>query len=160
MFDYVTTMEIQEAVAALTAGACHPIGDLSTIENLSKPPARFECKAHGAAAPAHPAIAPCIALPPASMPSREAGCRERPSTAQRGNRAAQEVSRGSLQLFAARLYQGQTTNFRTPGGGFAPVYQAPDVRSDAGSDLSPGSICVGIGGMHATSNDATDRISN
>ncbi|WP_266168835.1 hypothetical protein [Dyella subtropica] len=24
-------------------------------------------------------------------------------------------------LYAARLYQGQTTNFRTPGGGFAPV---------------------------------------
>jgi hypothetical protein len=23
---------------------------------------------------------------------------------------------------AARLYQGQTTNFRTVGGGFAPVY--------------------------------------
>jgi hypothetical protein len=30
-----------------------------------------------------------------------------------------------LQLIAARLYQGQTTNFRTPGGGFAPVYFAP-----------------------------------
>lgn len=28
---------------------------------------------------------------------------------------------GQLQLVAARLYQGQTTNFRTPGGGFAPV---------------------------------------
>jgi hypothetical protein len=26
---------------------------------------------------------------------------------------------------AARLYQGQTTNFRTPGGGFAPVYAGP-----------------------------------
>lgn len=26
------------------------------------------------------------------------------------------------QLLAARLYQGQTTNFRTAGGGFAPVY--------------------------------------
>ena len=25
-------------------------------------------------------------------------------------------------LMAARLYQGQTTNFRTPGGGFAPVF--------------------------------------
>lgn len=30
--------------------------------------------------------------------------------------------RGTLLLAAARLYQGQTTNFRTPGGGFAPVY--------------------------------------
>jgi hypothetical protein len=26
-----------------------------------------------------------------------------------------------LLLAAARLYQGQTTNFRTPGGGFAPL---------------------------------------
>jgi hypothetical protein len=29
---------------------------------------------------------------------------------------------GALLLAAARLYQGQTTNFRTPGGGFAPVF--------------------------------------
>jgi hypothetical protein len=29
---------------------------------------------------------------------------------------------GRLLLAAARLYQGQTTNFRTPGGGFAPVF--------------------------------------
>lgn len=28
---------------------------------------------------------------------------------------------GKVQLVAARLYQGQTTNFRTPGGGFAAV---------------------------------------
>jgi hypothetical protein len=28
---------------------------------------------------------------------------------------------GRIQLIAARLYQGQTTNFRTPGGGFALV---------------------------------------
>jgi hypothetical protein len=28
---------------------------------------------------------------------------------------------GHIQLIAARLYQGQTTNFRTPGGGFALV---------------------------------------
>ena len=28
---------------------------------------------------------------------------------------------GQVQLMAARLYQGQTTNFRTPGGGFAIV---------------------------------------
>lgn len=31
----------------------------------------------------------------------------------------------AVQWVAARLYQGQTTNFRTPGGGFAPVYSAP-----------------------------------
>lgn len=29
---------------------------------------------------------------------------------------------GSVQLLSARLYRGQTTNFRTPGGGFAPVF--------------------------------------
>jgi hypothetical protein len=29
---------------------------------------------------------------------------------------------GAIQLLAARLYEGQTTNFRTPGGGFAPVF--------------------------------------
>mgnify|MGYP006167834227 CR=1 FL=1 len=28
-------------------------------------------------------------------------------------------------LFYCRLYQGQTTNFRTPGGGFSPIYLAP-----------------------------------
>jgi hypothetical protein len=32
------------------------------------------------------------------------------------------VYQGQVQWTAARLYQGQTTNFRTPGGGFAPVY--------------------------------------
>jgi hypothetical protein len=31
---------------------------------------------------------------------------------------------GQVQLIAARVYQGQTTNFRTPGGGFAPVFIA------------------------------------
>lgn len=31
------------------------------------------------------------------------------------------VYAGEIQLLAARLYQGQTTNFRTQGGGFAPV---------------------------------------
>jgi hypothetical protein len=41
---------------------------------------------------------------------------------------------GSVQWLAARLYQGQTTNFRTPGGGFAPVYStvaAADLSADA-----------------------------
>jgi hypothetical protein len=32
---------------------------------------------------------------------------------------------GKVQLLAARMYSGQTTNFRTPGGGFAPVVVAP-----------------------------------
>jgi hypothetical protein len=31
-----------------------------------------------------------------------------------------------VQWTAARVYQGQTTNFRTPGGGFAPVYSLDD----------------------------------
>ncbi|MCZ7562875.1 MAG: hypothetical protein M5U08_02890 [Burkholderiales bacterium] len=35
------------------------------------------------------------------------------------------VYAGEMQLLAARLYQGQTTNFRTPGGGFAPVLYPP-----------------------------------
>lgn len=29
---------------------------------------------------------------------------------------------GQILISAARLYQGQVTNFRTPGGGFAPVF--------------------------------------
>ncbi len=33
---------------------------------------------------------------------------------------------GQVLLLAARLYDGQTTNFRTPGGGFAPVFTVPD----------------------------------
>jgi hypothetical protein len=32
---------------------------------------------------------------------------------------------GATLLRAARLYRGQTTNFRTPGGGFAPVLTVP-----------------------------------
>jgi uncharacterized circularly permuted ATP-grasp superfamily protein len=39
---------------------------------------------------------------------------------------------GKVQLIAARLYQGQTTNFRTQGGGFAPVFVA---------DGAPAKIC-------------------
>jgi len=34
---------------------------------------------------------------------------------------------GVVKLVAARLYQGQTTNFRTPGGGFAPVLTSRSV---------------------------------
>ena len=34
-----------------------------------------------------------------------------------------------VQWLAARLYQGQTTNFRTEGGGFAPVYTLADTAS-------------------------------
>jgi hypothetical protein len=35
---------------------------------------------------------------------------------------------GRVQLIASRLYKGQTTNFRTPGGGFAPVFFASEAR--------------------------------
>jgi hypothetical protein len=38
-------------------------------------------------------------------------------------------------LRAARLYRGQTTNFRTPGGGFAPVLTLPqELVPRAGGD--------------------------
>lgn len=41
---------------------------------------------------------------------------------------------GQVQWTAARVYQGQTTNFRTPGGGFAPVYalRDEDTRAEIG----------------------------
>jgi hypothetical protein len=38
---------------------------------------------------------------------------------------------GEVQWLAARLYQGQTTNFRTPGGGFAPVYAITAMEPEA-----------------------------
>lgn len=39
--------------------------------------------------------------------------------------------RGAVQLAAARLYRGQTTNFRTPGGGFATVVALPCAQRGA-----------------------------
>jgi hypothetical protein len=41
---------------------------------------------------------------------------------------------GKTQLIAARLYQGQTTNFRTSGGGFAPVYLVPAQYAGGAAD--------------------------
>jgi hypothetical protein len=38
---------------------------------------------------------------------------------------------GQIQLLAARTYAGQTTNFRTAGGGFSPVVIVPGVSSTA-----------------------------
>ena len=35
------------------------------------------------------------------------------------------VYRGEIQLLGARIYQGQTTNFRTTGGGLATVFTTP-----------------------------------
>jgi hypothetical protein len=40
----------------------------------------------------------------------------------------QYVYRGQTQLTCARLYQGQTTNFRTPGSGFASVVMVANCR--------------------------------
>jgi hypothetical protein len=33
--------------------------------------------------------------------------------------------KGEIQLLGARMYRGQTTNFRTDGGGLAAVFTAP-----------------------------------
>jgi hypothetical protein len=35
---------------------------------------------------------------------------------------------GRVLLLAARTYAGQTTNFRTPGGGFSPVIVLPSLQ--------------------------------
>jgi hypothetical protein len=40
------------------------------------------------------------------------------------------VYAGEVQLLAARLYQGQTTNMRTTGGGFAPVLTTRSLSKD------------------------------
>ena len=53
--------------------------------------------------------------------------------------------RGQVQLLAARTYTGQTTNFRTAGGGFSPVVVLPlepntvrlTVRPELGESSSP-----------------------
>jgi len=42
--------------------------------------------------------------------------------------------RGVVQLVSARLYRGQTTNFRTPGGGFAAVLAVPGQHRRAGCE--------------------------
>lgn len=44
------------------------------------------------------------------------------------------VYQGKVQLVAARLYRGQTTNFRTPGGGFAAVVPVPCPTSPKDSE--------------------------
>lgn len=37
------------------------------------------------------------------------------------------IYKDEVLLLASRLYQGQTTNFRTPGGGFSPLYSLPEI---------------------------------
>jgi len=48
--------------------------------------------------------------------------------------------RGRPLLFAARTYQGQTTNFRTPGGGFAPVLTLLDAPGGSASEPGPARV--------------------
>jgi hypothetical protein len=55
---------------------------------------------------------------------RVAGTADSPETLKFDLRSYVYNSR--VQWTAARVYQGQTTNFRTPGGGFAPVYTLGD----------------------------------
>jgi hypothetical protein len=56
---------------------------------------------------------------------------------------------GAVQWVAARLYQGQTTNFRTPGGGFAPVYSSAEV-SGRGLEACAGASCSDNDGEDTT----------
>ena len=42
--------------------------------------------------------------------------------------------RGQVQLLAARTWSGQTTNFRTTGGGFSPVIVLPDLSEPGLTD--------------------------
>ena len=51
---------------------------------------------------------------------------------------------GRVQLMAARMYAGQTTNFRTQGGGFAPVVVVPD-SGEGGCGAAPGGLPVCCG---------------
>lgn len=64
--------------------------------------------------------------------ARVAGNRDNPQTLKFDIRVY--AYDGKAQWVTARLYQGQTTNFRTPGGGFAPVYSLPvDIRACKGT---------------------------
>jgi len=50
------------------------------------------------------------------------------------------VYQGAVQFVTARLYQGQTTNFRTPGGGFAPVFT--DIADGSGRGSACEAACA------------------
>lgn len=52
---------------------------------------------------------------------------------------------GVAVMAAARVYQGQTTNFRTTGGGFAPVYYIPQMVWAAEKGCRVDSSCAGTG---------------
>ena len=69
---------------------------------------------------------------------RVAGTADNPETLKFDLRSY--VYNGQVQWTAARVYQGQTTNFRTPGGGFAPVYSLGD--TDVATKLAAISAAV------------------
>jgi hypothetical protein len=60
---------------------------------------------------------------------------------------------GHIQLLAARTYSGQTTNFRTAGGGFSPVVILPDLASrpisSSHDPRRPRSLSAQFGAPHA-----------
>ena len=72
------------------------------------------------------------------------------------------VYAGDVQLLAARLYQGQTTNFRTPGGGFAPILTTPAegivVKTKDQPELPVAVIGAGPVGLAAAAHLATRGI--
>ena len=49
---------------------------------------------------------------------------------------------GQIQLLAARTYTGQTTNFRTHGGGFSPVVVLPTDNISSYDDIYKTNICA------------------
>ena len=50
--------------------------------------------------------------------------------------------RGAVQGHFARVYQGQTTNLRTPGGGFAPVVVTPSADLSATATVTRTEACA------------------
>lgn len=54
---------------------------------------------------------------------------------------------GRVQLVSARLYQGQTTNFRTAGGGFAAVFPVPCALAAGGAMPCAGAAPVTATGI-------------
>ncbi len=83
------------------------------------------CRRAGDDSAAAPVAATAVAGPvaePVAEPAAEPAAEPETRTLKFDLRAYAYA--GQLQWLAARLYQGQTTNFRTPGGGFAPVYSS------------------------------------
>ncbi|MEO7726957.1 MAG: hypothetical protein ABIS45_06860 [Burkholderiales bacterium] len=58
---------------------------------------------------------------------------------------------GAVQFITARLYQGQTTNFRTAGGGFAPVF------TDIAADSKPVAARCGASAVSAAAATSTNE---